>query len=152
MFKIGGTEYLYDNQFKLIKKNGKDLLKVFPDKDGYLKYALTINNKTVNLFVHRVVWEIVNGEIPEGFTVDHINNDKLDNLIDNLQLLPNKENVIKGNAKTWFCVSPENKLYIVYNLQQFCRDHGLHQGHMISVARNKPKHHQHKGWKCYVIY
>jgi hypothetical protein len=150
MFKIGCEEFLCDKNFMLIKRNGKGLFKTFPDKDGYQKYSITVNGKSVNLFVHRVVWELAKGPIPAGFTVDHINNDKQDNRVENLQLLSNKENVVKGNAKNWFCVSPENKLYVVYNLQQFCKDHGLHQGHMSSVAHGKPKYHQHKGWKCYV--
>jgi hypothetical protein len=115
-----------------------------------LKYAITVKNKTVNLFVHRVVWEIVNGPIPDGFTVDHINNDKQDNRIENLQLLSAKENIVKGNAKHWVCISPDGEEFAVYNLQQFCKENGLHQGHMSSIALNKPRYLTHKGWKCYV--
>lgn len=41
---------------------------------------------------HRLVYEHFNGPIPKGLQVDHINNNRDDNRISNLQLLSNKEN------------------------------------------------------------
>ena len=46
--------------------------------------------------VHRFVWECFNGIIPEGKVIDHINNDKEDNRICNLQLVTQKENCKKS--------------------------------------------------------
>ena len=37
-------------------------------------------------------------KIPEGFEVDHINNDKTDDRLENLQLLTREENIKKNNA------------------------------------------------------
>ena len=47
--------------------------------------------------VHRVIWIAQNGVIPEGMVVDHINNDKLDNRIENLQLLTPEDNSSKAS-------------------------------------------------------
>jgi hypothetical protein len=41
---------------------------------------------------HRYVWELHNGPIPEGMEVDHKNQDKLDNRIENLRLATRSEN------------------------------------------------------------
>lgn len=44
---------------------------------------------------HRFVWECHNGLIAEGKVIDHINNVKDDNRLDNLQLLTQKESTKK---------------------------------------------------------
>ena len=35
--------------------------------------------------VHRIVWDAFNGPIPKGFEVDHINDIRTDNMLDNLR-------------------------------------------------------------------
>lgn len=59
-----------------------------------------------------------------------------------------KEKKNPTQTLTWKCTDPDGKKYIVYGLGEFCRDHGLQQSHMHSVAYGKRNHH--KGWKCEV--
>ena len=42
--------------------------------------------------IHRLVWEAFNGQIPEGLQVNHINEIKADNRLENLNLMTAKEN------------------------------------------------------------
>lgn len=48
---------------------------------------------------HRVIWTMVNGQIPEGMTIDHANLDKRDNRISNLRLATSRQQM--QNRKTW---------------------------------------------------
>lgn len=50
------------------------------------KRMANINGKRTTLLLHRALWEIVNGKIPNGLTIDHKNRDSLDNRIENLRL------------------------------------------------------------------
>jgi hypothetical protein len=50
-------------------------------------------------YIHRLMWETFVGEIAEGLTIDHIDGDPSNNRIDNLQLITQSENSIKGNRK-----------------------------------------------------
>ena len=42
--------------------------------------------------VHRIIWEMFNGSIPDGIEIDHINNIKDYNRIDNLRLATHNKN------------------------------------------------------------
>ena len=65
---------------------------------GYYHRSNSRRKDDGELFLHRQVWVDNNGKIPDGLTVDHINNDKLDNRIENLQLLTRAENSAKGRV------------------------------------------------------
>lgn len=56
---------------------------------GYLMVGVEGKNQ----LVHRVIWEMLNGPIPEGKVIDHINGIKDDNRIDNLRICTNVENL-----------------------------------------------------------
>lgn len=43
--------------------------------------------------VHRLVWMLFNGPIPEGMEIDHIDGNALNNKIENLRLVDHKQNV-----------------------------------------------------------
>lgn len=43
-------------------------------------------------YAHRLIWVYFNGEIPKGYSIDHINHSMSDNRIDNLRLVSHQEN------------------------------------------------------------
>ena len=65
-------------------------LKRITSKDSGGYYVVGINGKQKSW--HRLVYEHFNGEISAGLQVDHINNKRDDNRMENLQLLSNKDN------------------------------------------------------------
>lgn len=56
--------------------------------NGYLRVTTKLGTR----LLHRVIWETFNGEIPDGYELDHINAIKTDNRLDNLRLVTHKEN------------------------------------------------------------
>ena len=51
---------------------------------GYKSRYVCVDNR--HYVEARVIYEMHNGEIPEGYSVDHANNNSLDNTADNLRL------------------------------------------------------------------
>jgi len=55
-----------------------------------------------NKFLHRVIWEEINGTIPNGMVIHHINGDPSDNEIKNLKALTPKEHALEHmKEKGW---------------------------------------------------
>jgi len=72
-----------------------------PNKKGYIRKNFHIdrkNGKPVTVFIHRLVaYKFHKNNNPKKLnTVDHINKDKSNNSIDNLQWLSHIDNVKKG--------------------------------------------------------
>lgn len=65
-------------------------------RGGYLQVGLSKDGRRKYLRVHRVVWEAFNGPIPAGMHINHINENKTDNRLKNLNLMTPKENNIYG--------------------------------------------------------
>ena len=66
---------------------------------GYLVVSLREKNDKRQIRIHRIIWTAVHGIIPEGMTIDHINNDKHDNRIENLQLMTAVDNSKKAHEE-----------------------------------------------------
>jgi hypothetical protein len=56
-------------------------------KTAYVRVML--NGKEYK--AHNIIWNILNGEIPNGFSIDHIDGNGINNMIENLRLIKNEE-------------------------------------------------------------
>jgi hypothetical protein len=74
---------------KLFNRFGREIK---PNKNGYVftKYGKA----------SRVIYEYFNGPIPKGMQVDHKDNNRTNDKIDNYQLLDNQHNCFKRKKKT----------------------------------------------------
>lgn len=67
-------------------------------KTGYVCVRLNVDGENRLVLAHRIVYTAAYGAIPEGMVIDHVNNDKTDNRIANLQLMTAAGN----HRKAWF--------------------------------------------------
>ena len=61
--------------------------------DGYLRVSLTTLSRKKGCYMwNRVIYYYFNGEIPDGLKVNHIDENKLNNSVENLNIMTHKEN------------------------------------------------------------
>lgn len=99
---IKGYEGLYQvsnlGRVRSIKRS--KILSPCKNSLGYRTVSLCNNGSKKTISVHVLVWRMFKGfEVIKGFDVDHIDNDKGNNRLDNLQYITHKENSLKNPAK-----------------------------------------------------
>jgi hypothetical protein len=86
-------------------RNKEKILKLSLSTSGYYKIGLWKNGKMKNKYVHRLIIENFYNVFPKDkkTVIDHIDNNKLNNHIDNLQIITNRYNSIKDkNPKSGY--------------------------------------------------
>lgn len=94
--------------------NSIKILKQGTDTSGYKMVIFRVHKKSKTFKVHRLVYEAFNGSIPDGMEVNHINEIKTDNRLENLNLMTHLENIrygtgIKRSAESRKGIEPWNK-------------------------------------------
>lgn len=112
-------------------KGQKDTEAGFTDARGYRR--VTYKQKTY--FVHRVIYTLCVGSIPEGYEVDHKNRDPRDNSLENLRLATPSQNTsnrrLFSNSTTGYkgvCLHKQTGKYVAHIRVQGKRLYlGLHE-------------------------
>lgn len=138
------------------------ILKQFITKKGYKRVHLAKDGVMKTFFVHRLVYEAFCGEIPDGYEVNHINEVKTDNSLENLNLMTSKDNCNFGTrnermAKALLNHPKRSKPVIGYNKNgdiivtfpstKEAGRNGYNQGHISACCRGKIPLHKGLIWR-----
>lgn len=120
---VVGYEGIYKvsnaGKIKSLKFNKEKILKKTINNNGYSRVCFSLGGITKSKQVHQLVAIAFLGHKPDGmnFVIDHINDNKLDNRVDNLQIVTTRFNVFKTQGKyssqyKGVCWSNDNKKWI----------------------------------------
>lgn len=94
---------------KLRKRKGIIIILHKNTRGGYLIVTLSKHGVHKTFQVHRLEWEMFYGPIPEDMQVNHINEIKTDNRLENLNLMTPKENSNWGTHTDRVAISQRNR-------------------------------------------
>lgn len=92
----------YINRDGVLWNSKNKLLLVGSYRNGYHRYS--IGRKICS--AHILVWQAFKGEIPEGYYIDHIDNDRSNNCLDNLRMVTQSENMYHTMENGHACQVP----------------------------------------------
>ena len=122
--------------------------------NGYYRVHLHKQSIRKNYYIHRLVFEAFNGQIPENMQVNHINEIKTDNRLSNLNLMTCKENINFGTRNERVAKKQTNgkksKTVLQFDLndnlvkeypstKQVERELGFDQGNIVKCCKGKLK-------------
>ena len=94
------TEIYVSNLGRVKNTKTNKIVKGTTRTDGYHQTRLQVYNNGKSILTHRLVWLAFVGEIEEGMVINHINGDKSDNRLENLEKVSHQENMIKASTET----------------------------------------------------
>ncbi len=140
-------------------------VKPWIDKGGYYIVGLLTNKVHKQCRVHRLVamtfpdlveWtEDAKGRPFEELTVNHLNEDKSDNRVENLQWCPlkynldygtHRERVAKAQSKVVYQCTPDGELVNTWTSTNECGRNGFNQGAVAACCRGERKTHKGFRW------
>lgn len=97
MVKVKNYEhYLIYNDGVIINSKKGNVLKPSKNQKGYLFVELSKNGYSKKFLVHRLVYETYIGIIENGLQINHIDGNKQNNCLKNLEVVTPKQNVQKA--------------------------------------------------------
>lgn len=124
-------------------KTGR-FLKFDKTHDGYFRVSLGAKCRHR---VHRLV-ALAFLDNEKGYEeVNHINEDKSDNSVENLEWCDRQQNAEHTIAKTWKFIDDKGEVREIFNLAKFCRESGMN---VTGLQRlHKGLYNTYQGWKKY---
>ena len=139
---------------KSLKRFRKEkILKPIITSNGYYQIELYKNSNGKFYLVHRLVWIAFNGQIPEGYEINHLDERPINNRLSNLSLVTHKENLNYG-SRIEKCSKPvlqftlDNILVKEYpSIIQAERELGFNSAHISACCKGKRKTAYNFKWK-----
>lgn len=122
------------------------ILKPALDGKGYYHVVLQTGTHKRTRKIHRLVAETFIPNPLDLPCVNHVNENKADNTVSNLEWCTNQYNSEYSNAGNYFFISPKGENVHIFNLNEFCKINNLTRSNMIKVLKGVRNHH--KGWTC----
>lgn len=87
--------YMISENGQIMRRNNGLILKPFINNYGYYRVSLYTGSRKTrkNYLVHRLVASNWLGELDDNKYIDHINQDKSNNRVDNLRIVSHEENM-----------------------------------------------------------
>ena len=124
-------------------------LKQSPDKRGYPMVAL--NNRANNIKyrtfrIHRLVAEAYIPNPDNLPQVNHINEDKWDNRVENLEWLSNADNIRYSQDKLYVLENKNGERFDVIGLESYCRNNNMIRYNLWQTYEGVRRkwHHDHR--------
>lgn len=131
--------------------NKGKVLKVRYDIGGYEKVTLYKNKIGKILSVHYIVISTFNGDRPDGLVINHIDENRTNNQLDNLEYITQKENINHGTGNIKRKYSQPNSIRVSAtnsicklefdSLSECSRALGLTVAHISNCIKGKRKTH-----------
>ena len=145
------TDYLiteegdvYSTKYGKIKKRKQTY-----NLGGYKIICLCNDGKKKTYVVHRLVAQTYIPNPDNLPQVNHIDEDKTNNNVTNLEWCSNQYNTEYSQAKSYIVEKVSTgERQIVYNLSAFARQLGIHQGNLYNTLHTDKTH---KGYKLHLI-
>lgn len=132
------------------------VLKPELNKSGYLLVMLSKNSKHKMFSIHRLVYSAFYGSISEDYEVNHIDEDKTNNRLENLNLMTRKENnnwgthnqrVAKALSKPVVAIDDSGNIALEFLSANEAGRNGFNQGHLSACCLGERRTHRGYRWK-----
>jgi hypothetical protein len=142
--------------FTCRKRNGRNLANIdfsdpveksyYCDKDGYICTSVQFERKSKTVQVHRLVAETYIHNIKNLPQVNHIDENKKNNNIDNLEWVTAQRNVEHSKCKYIWEIQNlvTEEIFYAKNINLFCREKNLCESHLRRTFNTKSKHKKYK--------
>ncbi len=139
---LGRVKSLKDNYGNYREK----ILKTINRGDGYLFVNLYLNNKCKKYDIHRLVAKAFIPNPDNLHEVNHIDENKENNCVDNLEWCDHRYNIRYSKSIKIGCFK-NGKLIKIYEAIRDVNNDGFNHGHVIQCCKGKQKTHHGFTWR-----